>query len=61
MWAAKRDHVEICIVLVKAGCHIARRSLEGFSALDYAILNGNYASAYMLYEFDKNILSIERY
>lgn len=61
MWAAKRDHVEVCIVLVKAGCNVPKRSLEGFSALDYAILNGNYPSAYMLFEFDKNLLTIERY
>lgn len=61
MWAAKRDHPEICTVLLKCTENPAKRSLEGLSALDYAILLGNYASAYMIYEYDPQVLPIESY
>jgi hypothetical protein len=29
MWAAKRDHAEICIVLIKSGADFRRKSKEG--------------------------------
>jgi ankyrin repeat protein len=53
MWAAKRDFPEICIILIRSGADVRRRSMEGLSALDYAVLHGSYASAYMIHEFDK--------
>jgi hypothetical protein len=61
MWAAKRDHAEVCIVLIKSGTNYRKRSLEGMTALDYAVLLGNYSSAYMIYEFDKMVQEPETY
>ncbi|KAM3139510.1 hypothetical protein pb186bvf_008346 [Paramecium bursaria] len=55
MWAAKRDHADICCLLIRFNANLIKRSREGFTALDYAILQGSYASAYILYEFDKQI------
>ncbi|CAD8167020.1 unnamed protein product [Paramecium octaurelia] len=55
MWAAKRDHANICCTLLRFHADISKRSREGFTALDYAILLGNYDSAYIIYEFDKLI------
>lgn len=55
MWAAKRDHCDICVVLMRFNAKHNRRSREGFSALDYAIMHGNYNSAYILFEYDKEI------
>lgn len=55
MWAAKRDHADIAITLIRSGSNIHRRSIESLSALDYAILHGNYNAAYLIFEFDKMI------
>lgn len=55
MWAAKRDHSSICVVLLRFNANPNLRSREGLSAIDYAILHGNYESAYIIYEFNKHI------
>lgn len=55
MWAAKRDYSGICILLLKFHASVNKRSREGLTALDYAIIHGNYESAYILFEFDKNV------
>ena len=55
MWAAKRDHADVCITLIRSDANFKRRSFEGLSALDYAVLHGNYNSAYIIFEFDKLI------
>ena len=38
MWAAKRDHADICCLLIRFNANLIKRSREGFTALDYAIL-----------------------
>lgn len=55
MWGAKRDNAGICVTLLRFNANPTRRSREGLSALDYAILHGNYESAYIIYEFNKLI------
>ena len=61
MWAAKGNHPDLCIVLIRSNADFRKRSLEGLTALDYAILFGNYASAYIIYEFDKIIQTSKNY
>lgn len=61
MWAAKRDHANICCTLLRFHSDVSKRSREGLTALDYAILLGNYESAYIIYEFDRHIQEPESY
>lgn len=61
MWAAKRDHPDICAILIQRKADFLRRSKDGYTALDYAILHGNYSAAYIIYEFDQNVQNAEDY
>jgi ankyrin repeat protein len=55
MWAAKFDHADICLVLIRSNSNLRSRSNESLSSLDYSILHGNYKSAFIIYKFDKMI------
>lgn len=54
MWAAKRGHIELILLLIEKGANIKARSIDGnkfkiiyiktgFNCLDWAIIHGQYA------------------
>ncbi len=51
MWASKRDNSYMVSNLIDYGADITLKSNEGFTALDYAIVHGNYRPALFLYDF----------
>lgn len=51
MWAAKRDNAYMVSNLIDAGANIDLASKENFTALDFAIVHGNYRPALFLYDF----------
>lgn len=51
MWACKRDNSYLVSNLVSYGANLLLKSNEGYTALDYAIVHGNYRPALFLYEF----------
>ncbi|CAD8170926.1 unnamed protein product [Paramecium octaurelia] len=61
MWACKRDNQKLVSLLIQSGADITIRSNQGFSALDYAILHGNYRPAFFLFEFIQEILEFTSY
>ncbi|CAK74091.1 unnamed protein product (macronuclear) [Paramecium tetraurelia] len=61
MWACKRDNLQIVSLLIQSGADINIRSNQGFSALDYSILHGNYRPALYLFEFIQEILQFSSY
>jgi hypothetical protein len=54
MWAAKRDNAYMV-------SNFTLKSNEGFTALDYAIVHGNYRPALFLYDFFVEIKDIMDY
>ena len=51
MWAAKRDNAYMVSNLIDAGASIDAISKDNFTALDFAIVHGNYRPALFLYDF----------
>lgn len=61
MWAARRDHAYLVSILIDYHANVLLKSNEGFSALDYAIVHGNYRPALFLFEFDQETKDILDY
>ncbi|CAD8082972.1 unnamed protein product [Paramecium sonneborni] len=61
MWACKRDNQQTVSLLIQSGADINIRSNQGFSALDYAIIHGNYRPALFLFEFIQDVLDFSSY
>jgi ankyrin repeat protein len=51
MWAARRDNAYMVSNLIDMGADLLPQSNEGFTALDYAVVHGNYRPALFLYDF----------
>ena len=51
MWAARRDNAYLVSNLMEFGADFTLKSNEGYTALDYAIVHGNYRPALFLFEF----------
>lgn len=51
MWAARRDNAYLVSNLLEFGADVTLKSNEGYTALDYAIVHGNYRPALFLFEF----------
>ncbi|CAD8083153.1 unnamed protein product [Paramecium primaurelia] len=56
MWACRRDNAYLVSNLVEYGAKITIKSNEGYTALDYAIVHGNYRPALFLFEFFQETL-----
>lgn len=61
MWAAKRDNAYMVSNLIDYGADITLVSKEGFTALDYAIIHGNYRPALFIYDFYPELKDIMTY
>jgi ankyrin repeat protein len=61
MWAAKRDNAYMVSNLIDYGADFALQSNEGFTAIDYAIVHGNYRPALFLYDFFTELKDILDY
>ena len=48
MWAVFSREIRAVELFIKNKCDLTHRSLNGTSAVDYAILGGNYLMAYYL-------------
>lgn len=55
MWAAKRDNAYMLSNLLDAGADLNLVSNEGYTALDYAIVHGNYRPALFIYHFCQDL------
>ena len=51
MWACKRDNPYLTSFLIENGADMTLKSNEGYTALDYAIVHGNYRPALFIFEF----------
>ena len=61
MWAAKRDNAYMVSNLIDYGADFTLKSNEGFTALDYAIVHGNYRPALFLFDFFAEVKDIMDY
>ena len=50
MWAVFNNRIHAVELFVKNNCDLSILSNRGISAIDYAILDGNYVMAYYLYK-----------